>query len=213
MLRDRIFNLETPEDVQSFLDENPTSIIFKAGTCHKTMQGFGFLQEQLEARDDLKVGLIRVVQARPASNLVAEQTGITHQSPQVILYKDGAAVFDVDNWNITPDTLSEGLAKTPYGGAAAPAASGAKSDLSPYLGLLERYLNGELDDREFEFAYTTTFRDDASLRSREEVEVLGSIFGDVDRHLEMHMMMGGRSNSELVRARAASALERLRSLA
>ncbi len=213
MLRDRIYNLETPEDVQSFLSENPTSLIFKAGTCHKTMQGFGFLQEQLETRDDLSVGLIRVVQARPASNFVAEQTGITHQSPQVILYRDGEAVFDADNWDITPDVLDAGLAKAPQGDTPAATATGSSSDLTPYVGLLERYLNGELDDREFEFAYTTTFRDDASLRSREEVEVLGSIFGDVDRHMEMHMMMGGRSNSEVVRQRAAAALEQLKTLA
>ena len=71
----------------------------------------------------------------------------------------------------------------------------------------------KLDDREFEFAYTTTFRDDASLRSRGEVEVLGSIFGDVDRHLEMHMLMGGRGDSERTRQRAARALEQLRALA
>ena len=213
MLRDRIYNLETPEDVQGFLSENPTSIIFKAGTCHKTMQGFGFLQEQLETRDDLSVGLVRVVQARPASNFIAEQTGITHQSPQVILYRNGEAVFDADNWNITPEVLDEGLAKAPYSGAAAANTSAATSDLTPYVGLLERYLNGELDDREFEFAYTTTFRDDASLRSREEVEVLGSIFGDVDRHMEMHMLMGGRGNSEIVRQRAAVALEQLKTLA
>lgn len=209
---ERIVNLTSPEDVQSFLTENPTSVIFKAGTCHKTMQGWGFLQEQLQARDDLRVGLIRVVEARAASNLVAQETGITHQSPQVILYRGGEAVFDVDNWNITPDTLTEGLAQAPYSGSAAPA-GGARSDLSVYTGLLERYLGGELDDREFEFAYTTTFRDDASLRSREEVEVLGSIFGDVDRHLEMHMLMGGRGDSEAVRRRAAAALEGLKALA
>ena len=208
---ERIVNLSSPEDVSSFLAENPTSIIFMAGTCHKTMQGWGFLQEQLQAREDLRVGLIRVVEARAASNLVAQETGITHQSPQVILYRDGEAVFDVDNWNITPEGLTEGLAQAPYSGSVAPA-GGARSDLSVYTGLLERYLNGELDDREFEFAYTTTFRDDASLRSREEVEVLGSIFGDVDRHMEMHMMMGGRSNSELVRQRAAAALEGLKTL-
>jgi bacillithiol system protein YtxJ len=212
MLRDRIYTLETPEDVQSFLSENPNSVIFKAGTCHKTMQGFGFLQEKLETRDDLPVGLIRVVQARPASNFVTQETGIVHQSPQVILYKEGQAVFDVDNWDITPEVLESGLTKVPYTGEAATAAGASKSDLGVYVGLLERYLGGELDDREFEFAYTTTFRDDASLRSRDEVEVLGSIFGDVDRHMEMHMMMGGRSNSELVRQRAASALERLQAL-
>jgi hypothetical protein len=50
MLRDRVVNLTSPEDVQGFLAQNPTSVIFKAGTCHKTMQGFGFLQEKLEPR-------------------------------------------------------------------------------------------------------------------------------------------------------------------
>ena len=45
MLKDRIFGLTIPDDVKAFLDQYPTSIIFKAGTCHKTMQGFGFLQE------------------------------------------------------------------------------------------------------------------------------------------------------------------------
>lgn len=210
MLKDRLYNLETPEDVTGFLQENPTSIIFKAGTCHKTMQGFGFLQEQLETRDDLPVGLIRVVQARPASNFVAEQTGITHQSPQVILYKDGEVVFDVDNWEITPEALQDGLAKAPYTGSAEPTQAAARSDLSVYLQLLEQYLSGMIDDRQFEFAYTTTFRDDASLRSRDEVEVLGSIFGDVDRHLEMHMMMGGRSNSDVIRQRAEAAYEKLK---
>ncbi len=212
-LKDRIYTLETPEDVQSFLSQNPTSIIFKAGTCHKTMQGFGFLQEQLETRDDLAVGLVRVVEARPASNFIAEQTGITHQSPQVILYRDGEAVFDADNWEITPETLHGGLAKAPYAGSADPAQTAARSDLTVYVQLLEQYLSGTLDDRQFEFAYTTTFRDDASLRSREEVEVLGSIFGDVDRHMEMHMMMGGRSNSELIRARAEAAFDKLKEMA
>jgi bacillithiol system protein YtxJ len=88
-LRDRIVNLSTSQDVKHFLEHHPTSVIFKAGTCHKTMQGFGFLQEQLQDRDDLMVGIIRVLEARPASNLVAEMTGIIHHSPQVILFRDG----------------------------------------------------------------------------------------------------------------------------
>ena len=57
-----------------------------------------------------------------------------------------------------------------------------------------------------------TFRDDASLRTREEVEVLGSIFGDVDRHMEMHMMMAGKSNYDLIRERATAAFEQLKTL-
>ena len=212
MFRDRVVNLESAEALQSFLQQYPTSVIFKAGTCHKTMQGFGFLQEKLEPREDLMVGLIRVVEARPASNLVAEQTGIVHQSPQVILFKDGEAVFDVDNWNITPEVLDAGFEHVPPSGDVVGNAERSSSDLGPYKQVLEQYLSGVIDYRQFEYAYTTMFRDDASLRSREEVEVLGSIFGDVDRHVEMHMMMGGRSNSDAVRQRAEAAYQKLQNL-
>ncbi len=214
MLRDRVFNLSTPEDVQAFLQDNPTSVIFKAGTCHKTMQGFGFLQEQLEPREDLQVGIIRVVEARSASNLIAEMTSLVHHSPQVILFKDGDAVFEVNNWDITPEVLEAGFAKVPAGEAlTAPAKSAARSELKPYLDMLEQYLSGVITDEHFEYAYTMTFRDDASLRSREEVEILNSIFGDVDQHLNMHLMMAGRTKDySMIRSRAEKAYEQLKNL-
>ena len=36
--------LTTPEEVDTFLAEYPQAAVFKAGTCHKTMQGFGVLE-------------------------------------------------------------------------------------------------------------------------------------------------------------------------
>ena len=212
MLRDRIVNLTSPDEVEAFLTDHPTSVVFKAGTCHKTMQGFGFVQEKVDPREDLMVGVIRVVEARPASNLVSEKTGIRHESPQVILFRDGQAVFDVDNWNITPDTLDVGFAQLPVGDEAVSAGSGDRSDLAPYMTVLEQYLSGAIDDRQFEFSYTTMFREDASLRSNQEVEILNSIFGDVDQHMNMHLMMAGRSQDEKLRERADLAYRRLQEL-
>lgn len=213
MFKDRVFNLTSPESVQGFLEKYPTSVIFKAGTCHKTMQGFGYLQEQVEPREDLVVGLIRVVESRPASNLVSEMTGLRHESPQVILFRDGQPVFEVNNWGITPDVLEPAFSAVPQGEPVVAERSAARSDLSQYLNVLEAYLAGDLDDRQFEQTYTYMFRDDASLRSREEVEILNSIFGDVDQHINMHMMMAGRSDSSAVRSRAEAALAQLRQLA
>ncbi len=213
MLRDRVVNLTTPEAVETFLAEHPTCVVFKAGTCHKTMQGFGNLQTHLEARDDLMLGVIRVVEWRAASNRVAERTGIVHHSPQVILFKDGEAVFDLDNWDITPEALTPGFEQMPQGQASQAAATPARSDLTPYLQVLDQYLSGVIDDQRFEYVYTTMFRDDATLRSREEVEVLGSIFGDVDRHMTMHMMMAGRAVDSELRAKAERAYDALRALA
>jgi len=212
MLKDRVVLLTSPDDVSAFLDQFPTSVIFKAGTCHKTMQGFGFVQERLEPREDLMCGVIRVVEARPASNLVAERTGIQHESPQVIMFQDGQPIFAVDNWDITEEALAGGFAKLPQGEAVATDRDTARSDLGPYLDVLERFLDGTIDEQQFEHTYTHMFRDDSTLRPGGEVEVLNSIFGDVDQHINMHMMMAGKSDTSKLRSRAQNAYEQLKGL-
>jgi monothiol bacilliredoxin len=108
-LKDRIRFLTTAEQVDEFLAAHPTSAIFKAGSCHKTQETFTHVQAQLEPREDLPLGIIRVVEARPASNRVAEVTGIVHESPQIVLFRGGQAVFDRDNWDITPEAMAEAL--------------------------------------------------------------------------------------------------------
>ena len=108
-LKDRIRFLTTPEDVDEFLAQNPLAVVFKAGTCHKTQETFSQVQPLLEARPDLPLGVIRVVEARPASNRVAEVTGLRHESPQLILFKDGRVVFDRDNWDITGESFASAL--------------------------------------------------------------------------------------------------------
>jgi monothiol bacilliredoxin len=108
-LKDRATFLTTAEQVDDFLSKNAAAAIFKAGTCHKTQETFAQVQAHLEPREDLPLGIIRVVESRPASNRVAERTGISHESPQIILFKDGKAVFDRDNWDITGESVAEAL--------------------------------------------------------------------------------------------------------
>mgnify|MGYP001036445258 FL=1 len=213
MLKDRIVLLNTPEAVEAFIDRYPSSVIFKAGTCHKTMQGFGFVQEQLEDREDLMCGVIRVVEARAASNLVAERTGIVHESPQVIIFEKGAPVFAVDNWDVTQEALTVGFSKVAVGDPVAPPSATSGSDLRPYFDVLEKFLSGGIDADQFEHTYTYMFRGDATLRPGDEVDILNSIFGDVDQHINMHLMMAGKADNSHLRQRAESAYERLKELA
>ena len=108
-LADRVTFLTTPEQVDQFLAAHPTAVIFKAGVCHKTPSVFEHVEAQLADRDDLAVGVIRVVENRPASNHVEKITGIRHESPQIVLFKDGKPVYDRDNWDITEESLAEAL--------------------------------------------------------------------------------------------------------
>ena len=111
-LKDRITFLTSPAEVDDFLEENPTAAIFKVGNCHKTQETFTHVQKHLDPREDLKLGIIKVIESRSASNHIAALTGIEHESPQIILFKDGKNVFDRDNWDITSEAMAEGMKMT-----------------------------------------------------------------------------------------------------
>jgi bacillithiol system protein YtxJ len=188
--------LTTPEDVDGFLKAYPLAAVFKAGTCHKTMQGFGVLETFLQ-KHDLPVGFIRVVDWRPASNHVAELTGITHQSPQLILFRDGQPQFEVNNWDITDATLA------PVFEAQVPRRSGegavaTDDNVEPYRLLMRAYLDGQLSEWAFQDQYVTLFRDDASLRSQREFEALSRLFGDPDAyHGGLHQLGAPEERGDL----------------
>ena len=110
-LKDRISFLTTPDEVDAFLRANPRAAIFKVGTCHKTQETFQHVERHLGPREDLPLAIIRVVESRPASNHVEKLTGITHESPQLILFRDGKAVFDRDNWDITDEDVEAGVSE------------------------------------------------------------------------------------------------------
>jgi len=55
------------------------------------------------------VFLVKVIEHKPESELVAKQTKIEHQSPQVILLKDGKAVWTTDHENITAESIDAAL--------------------------------------------------------------------------------------------------------
>ncbi len=212
--------LTTPDEVESFLTEHPVAGVFKAGTCHKTMQGFGVLETFLKDHE-LPVGFIRVVDWRPASNHVAARTGITHQSPQLIVFQGGQPVFDVDNWDITAEALEPvfeefvpraGTVPAPSSSAAAsslPASPLPTSSVEPYRRLMRAYLDGQLPDWAFQEQYVNLFRDDASLRSQGEFEKLSRLFGDPDAyHGGLHQLGAPQGRGDL-RARVEELLGQL----
>ncbi|WP_216319375.1 monothiol bacilliredoxin BrxC family protein [Deinococcus aestuarii] len=199
--------LTTPEEVDTFLREYPLAAVFKAGTCHKTMQGFGVLETFL-TRHDLPVGFIRVVDWRPASNHVAERTGIVHHSPQFILFREGEPQFEANNWDITAQTLS------PVFEAQVPRRQGAgavatEDNVEPYRRLMRAFLDGQLSEWAFQDQYVTFFRDDASLRSQREFEALSRLFGDPDAyHGGLHQLGAPQARGDL-RARVQDLLAEL----
>ncbi len=181
-MQERIRPLTTPEEVDRFLAENPVAAIFKAGTCHKTMWAWGNLEAVLRVRPGIPVGVIRVVEHRPASNHVAALTGITHHSPQVILFREGKPLFERNNWEMEEEALEALFRAHLPDWPIAPPEEGARSDLEAYLRLLDAYLAGVISEEVFSWSYLRTLKEDASLHPKEVGELLHSLFGNPDDH-------------------------------
>ena len=189
-LRDRMYELTAVEEVDEFLQEFPTSAFFKAGTCHKTMQGFGYVEEALNPRENIHLGFVKVVQFRPVSNYIAELTKVVHQSPQLILMVNKKPVYDVDNWNITPEALTSALNQ--HLGkveGSARCAHHEEPSLEPYTRLLERFIQQEISEKEFAHQWLLLFQNDSSPRSTQQFALLNSLYGDVDAVLS-HALSG-----------------------
>ncbi len=180
-MTERMYAITTAEEADMFIEQNPTAAIFKAGTCHKTMQGWGNLEKLLRERPEVPVGIIKVVENRPASNRIAERTGIVHHSPQIILFRDAQPLFDLDNWNITLENL-EPLFNQHLSDSKVDNSHVNKSNLENYKNLMDAYLGGAVSEPQFTYTYLNMFREDANLRSQEEFDLLNSLFGNPDEH-------------------------------
>ena len=53
------------------------------------------------------VAVIEIQRARDVSKEVAARTGVRHESPQVLLIRDGEAIWQASHWSITEEALAE----------------------------------------------------------------------------------------------------------
>jgi len=53
------------------------------------------------------VYLVKVIESRPVSNAIAAQTGVTHQSPQVILVNGEEAVWNASHSGIRSEAMEK----------------------------------------------------------------------------------------------------------
>lgn len=67
---------------------------------------------------------VEVQRARELSSSIAERTGVRHQSPQVLLLRDGEVVWHESHWRITAAALAE--AEAAVASEAAPAAGAGR---------------------------------------------------------------------------------------
>jgi hypothetical protein len=215
-LRERFFPLHDAGEVDRFLGGFAWCVIFKAGTSDKTFDAWLVAQQALEPRVDVAVGFIRLPEDRPASERVTAVSGIAHRSPQLILFHAGTARGSLDEHAIVPDQLVPLLRERLPVDVGPPVRNDAVVTLEPYRSLLTRFLEGQLPEERFQWAYLDRLAKEAIWRDDETFALLNGLFeNEWGRDVRAARLVAVEFQGQLagrlapLRKRAARMLERL----
>jgi len=88
--------------------------LFKHSTrCPISARARSEFQRFADEHPEVACREVAVIEQRPLSLAIAEQTGITHQSPQVLLFVSGKVVWHASHGQITREALQQISANTP----------------------------------------------------------------------------------------------------
>ncbi len=93
------------EAIKNASFENP-QIIFKHSTrCNVSADAFRLMETS-----DLSAWYLDLLAFRAISNQIAEDFEVKHQSPQIIIIKNGKAIYNESHWRIKPEVIKNYLA-------------------------------------------------------------------------------------------------------
>jgi monothiol bacilliredoxin len=113
-----IVDVRHHQDFQRLLEYSKTQpvLIFKHSTqCSISDQVYEEINQFVESVGDITCGVVLVIERRDLSDAIAAELEIRHQSPQVIVIRDGKPKWDASHWSITADALTRAFyAESPH---------------------------------------------------------------------------------------------------
>jgi bacillithiol system protein YtxJ len=86
-------------------NEKP-AVIFKHSTrCSVSRMSLKQFENEFDLEDEVDVYFLDLLEHRDISNEIASRFGVYHQSPQLLLIKDGKSVYDVSHSDIDAGEL------------------------------------------------------------------------------------------------------------
>jgi bacillithiol system protein YtxJ len=105
-------------DVESFEElasrsQNVPVVVFKhSTTCPISAAAYDEM-----SRFEGEVALVEVQRARSLSREIEQKTGVTHESPQVLVLRKGKAVWDASHWKVKADAVQQAVNNADGGGS------------------------------------------------------------------------------------------------
>lgn len=103
--------VEEWKEVLSSSSEQPVFVFKHSTSCSVSAGAWEEFQKYLQDSPNQQVQYVyvKVIESRPVSNQIAEELGVKHESPQVILVKDQEAIWHTSHFKITKEVIAEQL--------------------------------------------------------------------------------------------------------
>ena len=91
--------------------EQPVLVLKHSTQCPISANAFKESEAYLQnnPRDDVNYVLVKVIESRDVSNKIAADTGVKHESPQLLFVQNKQATWNASHWDITKKAVSEAL--------------------------------------------------------------------------------------------------------
>jgi len=104
--------LENEEQVNNIIEssKDKPNIIFKhSTTCPISSIAKLRLDDHWDLSQDVDIYYLDLLRYRNISNKIAEKFEVVHESPQILVIKDGRCVYDVSHMDINIQEVKDGL--------------------------------------------------------------------------------------------------------
>ncbi|MBU8879759.1 bacillithiol system redox-active protein YtxJ [Bacillus sp. FJAT-29790] len=96
---------------QAVKAEGQFLVLKHSSTCPISQAAYEEYEKFADEQKELQTFYLVVQEDRPLSNHIAEKYEIKHESPQAILFKNGAIAWHASHWKITYDSLQSVIAE------------------------------------------------------------------------------------------------------
>jgi bacillithiol system protein YtxJ len=95
------------EEIKEASHNQPIMILKHSTTCSISATALSRLERAWkdEEAKNLKPYYLDLLKLRPISNKIAQDFGVEHESPQILIIKDGKSVYDASHFDIRFDEI------------------------------------------------------------------------------------------------------------
>ena len=94
------------DEIIAISNEKPVAIFKHSTKCSVSRMALKQFENEFNISDKITPYFLDLIAHRDISNEIANRFGVTHQSPQLILIKNGKAIYNVSHSDIDAESLN-----------------------------------------------------------------------------------------------------------